>query len=177
MKGIAVMVFSVAVLLLISCAGGRYLRVEPFTDANEMRGSYTAIFYGGTSSVDLETVVVLDLEGDGYEFVPRAPEFEYRVEEGLSREEALPRAERFLSWYPDFMRVRMSRVLAPDGTVIGYELRPLFRPFAYGWADILDVLYLLKEDRTVSVYVRLKPEVERSIRDDGGKTDFKMDGH
>lgn len=177
MKGIAVVVFSAALILLTSCAGGRYLRVEPLRDAKEMRGSYTTIFYGGTSSVDRETVVVMDVEGDDYEFVPRAPEFEYRVEKGLSAGDALQRAERFLRWYPDFMRVRMSRVLAVDGTVIGYEVRPLFLPFVYGRADILDILYLLKEDRTVSVYVRLRPEVERSIRGDGGFMDFKMDNH
>jgi hypothetical protein len=175
MKAIWLLLLSASVLLLASCAGGRYLRAEPFRDRGEISGRLTAIFYGGTSSSDLETAVILDMEGDGYEFVPRAPEFDYTVEKGLSPEEALHRAGYFLDWHPAFMAVYMKKVLAPDGAVIGYELRPLYRPFIHGLADVMDILYLLREDGTVSVYIRLRPEVEMDLmdnRDRGFGPDF-----
>jgi hypothetical protein len=169
MKKTHVIALSALIVLLASCTGGRHLRAEYLRDTREITGRVTAIFYGGNSSADLENVVFLDVEGDGYEFVPRAPEFDYQVERDLSPEEALHRAEFFLRWHPSYGGSRAKKILAEDGAVIGYELRALYRPFVYGWTDILDIFYLLGEDGTVSVFVRLRPEVDRLLRDTGGR--------
>jgi hypothetical protein len=167
MRKTLVIALSALVVLLASCMGGIHLRAEHLNDTREITGRVTAIYYGGNSSADLKNVVFLDVEGDEYEFVPRAPGFEYQVERDLSPEEALHRAEYFLRWHPSYGGSRAKKVLAEDGTVIGYELRPLYRPFVYGRADILDILYLLGEDGTVSIFVRLKQDVDRLLRDNG----------
>jgi len=136
------------------------LRTEK-ADAAELKGSFTVIFYGGRFSDDLETFAILDLEGDQYHFEPFAPDFDYRVKKGVPSTEALREAERFVSFHNSFWRSQLSRILDKEGNVIGYELRPLYMPLAYGRSDVMDVSYWIKEGGRVKVTVRLIPAIEK----------------
>jgi hypothetical protein len=130
--------------------------------ASDVQGPFTLIYYGGRYAMDVEAVAFLDLEGDSYTFDPFAPEFDYSVEKGVSGKEALERSEKFLSGHFAFMRTQLGRILDESGRTIGFEVRPLYRPLAFGTDDVMYIDYSLKDGK-VRIYIRLKPEVERQL--------------
>jgi len=147
------------VLSLQACMQGKALRTEAVTKA-DFQGTYTLILYGGNYSGDLETVAILDKEGDRYTFEPYAPEFNYRAIKGQTADHALPRAEQFIRGNPSYQGEILRNILDPEGNIIGYELRPFYLPFVYGMSDVLDVDYWIKGEK-VLVTIRQKPFVER----------------
>jgi hypothetical protein len=158
--GIAVLA---GILCLQACTHGRSLRTDSARGGN-IQGSYTLILFGGNYADDLETVAILDKEGDRYTFEPYAPEFKYKIIKGQTPDHALPAAEQFIKGHPSFHGQRLQAVLDEDGTVIGYELRPLYLPLSYGVEDVLDIYYTKKGDKVV-VTVQLKPFLERQKGD------------
>ena len=133
----------------------------------DVAGSFTLVLYGGRHFNDVETIAFLDVEGDQYTFEPYAPEFDYRVEKGLSAKVAIERAEKFVGWHPAFWRSQLSKVLDSKGKTIGYELRPFYYPLAFGDSDVFDVDYRIRDGKVI-VYIRLKPSVERQLFDGDG---------
>lgn len=129
---------------------------------SELKGTFTLILYGGNYLDDLETIAILDSEGDEYTLKPFAPDFDYRVQKGVQAEEALETASKFVSYHPAFRRSQLSKILDRNGNTIGYELRPLYMPSVFGMVgDVLDVYYWLKEGGRVKVTIRLVPSLER----------------
>lgn len=163
MKGIAYILLAVSCIALFSCAAGNYLKTEGAKDA-DIRGSFSLILYGSRHSNDIETIAILDIEGDGYSFEPYAPEFDYKIKRGIPAKEALEEAERFVSWHSSFYRTQLGRILDDKGNVIGYEIRPLYQPLAFGTSDVLDVDYRIKDNKVI-VRIRLKPQIERMLFD------------
>jgi hypothetical protein len=165
----------IVLVLLGSCVSGVQLRAKYVEDTSEISGKYSLILYGGGSYEELDTIAVLDLEGDGYEVSPYAPEFKYKVLKGLEAETAIGKAGHFVSLHPEFMRAYVSEIMDESGSTIGYEFRPLYLPFNYGISDLLYVNYLLEEGgtgpmRKVRLVVRVKPvveEIERARERDG----------
>jgi len=147
-----------------SCAPGRYLRTEGVTPA-EITGTYSLILYGGRHSNDIETVAILDREGDRYTFEVYASEYDYKIKKGIPAREALDEAQKFVRFHRNFWRSQLSRILDPAGNAMGYEVRPLYYPFNYRYTDVLYVDYRIKDDKVI-VYIRLKPQVERMFFDD-----------
>jgi hypothetical protein len=145
---------------------GKSLKTQDLK-AEVIRGTFTVILYGGRFSNDIETVAILDLEGDQYTFEPYAPEFDYRIKKGLSAEEALHVATSFVSGHHDVWTTIVSRILDYNGTTIGYEVRPIYHPLAFGLSDVLDIDYSIKGTK-VRVMIRLKPPLERQLFDGGG---------
>jgi len=125
-----------------------------------VQGSFALILFGGAYKDDLETIALLDNEGDEYSIEPYAPEFDYVTKRRLSAEEALAQASRFVSFHHAFWKIHLSKILGPDGTVIGFEVKPLYFPFIYGISDVLDVSYWPKKDGKVKVVIRLLPSLE-----------------
>ncbi|MEW6002599.1 MAG: hypothetical protein AB1638_08150 [Nitrospirota bacterium] len=160
-------VFILAILLLTlsSCASVR-LKTEAARDAG-VTGDFNLILYGGRYSDDLETLAILDVAGDGYEFVPYAPEFDYKIIKNVQAEEALRLAKSFVSFHRSYRYSLLSRILDPQGKAIGYELKPLYDPVAYGISDVLDINYWLQEGGKVKVTIRLLLPAER-LRFPGG---------
>jgi len=137
---------------------------------DDVSGTFTLILYGGRFADDLETIAILDFEGDQYTFEPYAPEFDYRIKKGVQAKKAIEEVEKFVSFHNAFWRSQLSRIIDNKGNTIGYELRPLYLPVTYGISDLLEVHYWLEEDNKVKVTIRLIPSVER-LRFIGG------DGH
>ncbi|MBI5634795.1 MAG: hypothetical protein HZA15_15110 [Nitrospirae bacterium] len=150
-------------LALQACVSGKALRTDA-VKSGDIPGTYTLILYGGNYSDDLETVAFLDKEGDRYTFEPYAPDFVFRATKGLTADRALGVAGEFIRAHPNFHTEQLRSIRDEEGEIIGYELRPLYLPFAFGSDDILDVDYWLKEGR-VLVYVKLKPSLEMRKKD------------
>jgi hypothetical protein len=160
-----------AAVFLLSCSG--FLPSSPM-DETAIAGRYNLILYAERSLGDLETIALLDVEGDGYEFVPYSPKFEYEVINGVSAEEAVREAKHWVSAHHAFHSLLVSEVAGPSGAAIGYEFRPLYMPIVFGMADVLDITYRLKEDGKVRVRVDLKREIEDALLRDGGVRGFLL---
>jgi hypothetical protein len=154
----------VALMLLLSvnsCAPGRQARTLESTPG-EIQGTYTLLLYGGRYSDDLETLAILDREGDAYEFIIYAPEFDYLTKHDIPGKEALKEADEFVSFHHSFHRSILSRIVEAGGNTIGFEVRPLYYPIDVGFSDVIDVTYLIKDNK-VTVKIRLRQEMERRL--------------
>ena len=164
MKRFALMTALAVALLAAGCAGT--LRTSNMKNTEAIQGTFNLILYGGNHLQDLETTAILDVAGDPYTIVPRAPKFDYRVIEGLDAAEAIERARAFDLRNPAAAAVLPIRVYTAQGTVVAYELRPLYQPFAF--EDVLRVSYWESGDGIIRVSVHLKPQFEEMLRSGGG---------
>jgi hypothetical protein len=170
-KGERHMVLLTLSLFICSCATAPYLKTEEAKKA-ELSGSYTLFLYGERFSNDIENLAVLDKEGDPYTFTIYAPEFDFSVRKDLPAKEALAVAERFIRAGYSVQDTQLSEILDPGGRLIGYEVRPLYSVIDYGYRDVLDVNYVLK-DHEVTVMIRLRREVRKLFNDEEGSFIFK----
>jgi len=146
-------------LFLSGCVHGLHLRTSAAEKA-DFPGTYSLILYGGNYSGDIQTVAILDKEGDRFAFEPYAPPFNYKVITGQTADHAIPRAEQFIRSNPSYQGEILRNILDPQGNIIGYELRPLYLPFVYGISDVLDIDYWMKDDKVI-VSIRPKPFLEQ----------------
>ena len=152
----------VVLFSLVACAPG--LQTQPVRDS-AISGTYTGIFHGCNFLNDLETIVLLDKEGDQYTIEPYSPEFNYKVHKGFNASDAISEANRFVNCSSSFSNSRISSILSPDGRILGYEIRPLYSPFRYGVSDVLYTNYQISGNKII-VTIRLIPSVERMLHDD-----------
>ncbi len=160
--------FNLPLLIALSCLActpGIRLNTMGARDS-EVAGTYTMILYGCNYPDDLHTIAFLDKEGDSYSFDPYTPAFNYRVVKGVEPKDALAVARRFVSCNTSFNNSQLSRIVAPDGATLGYEVRPLYHPFTYGVDDVLYTDYRLKGDKVV-ITVSIVPSVKRMLEGDG----------
>ncbi|HXX58709.1 MAG TPA: hypothetical protein VEI96_11960 [Thermodesulfovibrionales bacterium] len=155
-------VFLMGVLsIACGCAGGIALRTERVQDVREINGLYTLILYSEGQYDSLRTLGFLSLEGTGYFIEPYVPDFYYSVWRNVSGQYAFPIALAFVgSKNPDYKQARVSKILDPVGITIGYEIRPLYYPLAYGLSDVLFTSYFLEPGGIIRVYIRLDETVE-----------------
>lgn len=130
-------------------------------ESGEVNGRFDVILFGGAYSDDLETVALLDVADDQYILEPFAPAFSYTVKSALSAEEALAVAGKFVSFHPSFWKMQLIKIIAPDGTIVGFELKPLYLPILYGRSDVLDIHYWPQEKAKIKVTIKLIPSLEK----------------
>jgi hypothetical protein len=165
MKTIINCTLVLAILLSVNVSSAfafkKSLKTESATPA-DVSGKFTLIRYGANYLDDVETVAILDYEGDNYHFEPYAPEYMFTVTEGVKGQEALKVAEKFVSFHSSFWKSRLSKIINEEGKTIGYEVRPLYKPFIYGLSNILDIYYFPRGEGEVRVIIRLKKAVKSS---------------
>jgi hypothetical protein len=147
---------------VLACAYGERLR-RTETEAVDPAVRYTLVLHGASHTDDLKTIAILDKEGDPYTFTFKAPEFDIGEHKNLSAEDALAQAREFVSFHRNFNGSRLTALTDKEGNVLAYEVRPLYQPAVYRYADVLDVNYTLK-DNVVTGYIYIKSQVEREIR-------------
>ncbi|MDA8089398.1 MAG: hypothetical protein M0Z61_04145 [Nitrospiraceae bacterium] len=152
-------------VLISACAMGPRLRTGPAGQIPiHQRGDL--VLYGGRYSEDLYTVAIFVLNESPYRIVPYAPKFDYRVIKDVGAPEAMDMAVRFFrATNPNFLgTTRQVRVLAPDGKIIGYEIRPLYQPFVYGFSDVLETNYWVKAKGVVNVLIEIPADLRPERR-------------
>lgn len=159
--------FLIAASFSASCAPGIRLNTTG-TPESEIKGDYRVILFGCNYFNDLETIAFLDKEGDQYTFEPYAPDFRYRIEKGVAEKDALEKATNFVHCNPSFRHSQISTIKAPNGDIIGYEIRPLYESFTYGVDDVLYTDYWLKGDKVV-ISIRLRSSIEKMLQDGGSE--------
>jgi len=156
-----------AVLMLNSCVAGKQLDIRQAIPG-DLQGTYTLILYGCRYSTDLENIAILYPEGGPITFEMYALKTAYKVEKGLPANEALKQAEQFLTCSIYHGNTQLSKIVAREGTTVGYELRSLYDPLPYqhSMTHVLDVNYRLRDSK-VTVYIKLDPEIEKTIESTG----------
>lgn len=150
-------------LVANSCVQRNSLRTASVNPAT-VTGTYTIFLYGARHVNDIETAAVLAKEGTPYTFEIYAPDFDYKIIKGMPAKEAIEKATKFVSSHHEFSYYRISGILDPAGAVIGYEVRPYYRPIEFGYYDVMDIWYTLADKRVVT-RIHLKPEVEQYLQD------------
>ncbi len=150
-----------------SCSLGNRLEMKKAFDA-DLAGNFNVIFYGCNFNNDFETVAILAKEDSPYPFEPFAPDFKYRVVKGIPANEALSEARDFVACHSSFHKPQLSKLVDARGETLGFEVRPLYLPFVFGFDDALDIDYRIIDGKVV-VKIRLLPSVERMLMDGGGR--------
>jgi hypothetical protein len=153
---------ALSLLFVVSCTNGKVLTTHLVRDAAEVQGIFTLTRYSGQDMNYFEVVSLLDIEGDGYEIMPYGAEFNYSVVKGLPGEEADRAAREYVKNHVTFpvQNVERRGILGPDGMTIGYEYRPLQRPFMTGVSDVLDIYYVYEAEGRVVAYIEIKAHLE-----------------
>ena len=138
-------------------SGDNHLKTEAANPAN-VQGKFTLLLYGCSFRDDLANIAILDKEGDPYSFEIYAPDFSYTSKAGLSGVDALQEAERFVRCNFQSQRSQLRKVLNPAGTIVGFELRPLYSVETFGKDDVLEIRYVIK-DRKIVVHIELDPAI------------------
>jgi hypothetical protein len=160
-------VFAVVLIFAIISCAGTGLRTASIADNETITGLFSVILYGTQEYESLNTIAFLDIEGDGYEMIPYAPEFNYRVIRNVRDELAVEKALHFISTQnPDFQNPQIRRILGVQGNTIGYELRPLYRIFVYGLSDVLQIHYRPMGGGKIRISIALDPWIEKKLMND-----------
>jgi len=154
-----------AVFMLNNCMTGTRLDIRGAVPS-DLRGTYTLILYGCTSADDLKNLAILYPDDGPITFEVYSLKTDYTVNKGLSADQALKQAEQFLTCNMDYWKTQLSKIVAKDGTIVGYELRTLYAPYVFGMTNILNVDYSLNKNK-VTVYIDLDPEIEKAIETTG----------
>ncbi len=166
----------IGIVLLAGAFSAAYAMGKPLiteeVQVSEVTGNFTVILYGGRYYKDIETVAFLIPEKSLYPFEPYAPEFDYRIVKGAGAKAAFEIAEQFVGAHYAFLRSQVSKIVDENGKLIGYEVRPLYTPLAFGVEDVLDISYSIKDGR-VRAYVSLKPEIEKQLYSGDGSREGK----
>lgn len=141
---------------------GNYPRIEKGS-RDDLTGTYTVIYYGGTYLNDPVSVAILDVEGDEYTLEPFDSGYNYVIMNKVSAETALKESKSFVANHSDFYKSSLKRISDDAGHIIGYEVKPLYHITRFGRHDILDVNYWVR-DKAVSFTVDIKRNVRRKFR-------------
>jgi hypothetical protein len=83
------------------------------------------------------------------------------MKRNLTAHDALHEAMSFVNWHHAYKHTQIKKITNNRGEILGYELRPLYRPLRYGVSDVLNINYSLK-NQIVSIFIRLKPYIEKN---------------
>jgi hypothetical protein len=152
--------FFLSIVFFVLQSGAQVPRQQPVplktaaASVSEVQGTFTLILYGARHPDDPERVAILDREGDKTVLDPFASSADYWSDKGLPAKEALAKAERFVKEHGSFWKSRMSKVLSTKGDVIGFEIKPLYLPVAFGETDIIRVYYWPQKEGHIKVIVQ-----------------------
>jgi hypothetical protein len=159
-------------ILCGACAVTMYTLKTEEGGLTETSGTYTIIRYGANNLEDYATFAVIFPEQGRYSFAIYRPDFEYDVETGLTAQQAMESARAFVRWHPEFSRAQTSKIIGPDGNVIGYEVKALYQRIVFGMEDVSYLTYVLKDNNVVRVYIRVDDVVKaRQMGGAGGDHD------
>ena len=138
----------------ISCSTIQHLKTERVNET-DINGLFTLFLY---SEYEVMNLAILDIEGDQYTFEMSSSPHNYDVFKGMEAEAAIKSAVEFIS----SQRNHWTKIIAPDGSVIGYDFRAIFNSFKYGTSDILDAEYHI-EDKKVIASIDFKFTIRKSM--------------
>jgi len=157
---VVVLLLLSATLALQGCMAGERLLPVP-ADPAEVKGTYTLILYGCRYPSDMENMAILVDEKSPYPLEVYAMESLYKVKKNVPASQALSEANAFLNCSMHTVWQTVLRRIPDDtGKTIGYELKPLFRPWESKIPEVLLSSYSLKDGK-VTTFITLDPSVKK----------------
>ncbi|GEM_PF-334362 len=137
----------------------------------DIKGVYNLIIYSNSFINDPETFIILDRADDELKILPYAPSFKYSVKENLNENESLKIAKEILKDSSIVSFIKCSAIKEGEN-IYGYELKPIYFPWIFGILEPLETVYK-KQGNTITIFIRLHPQVERQIyfNGDSGRDD------
>lgn len=140
--------FAVALLVIgfASTAAARTAKTDMVSFSDIPSGSYKLVTYEQGTTNDPVMVAILQKEGTPYnlKFGTRGIVKDLGT---LPAEDAIKQAEAFVESSATVRDVEVAEIYGPDGTVLGYEVTPVFMPLRYGSSDVVDTHYDIQTDR------------------------------
>jgi len=149
-------------LLSMSCTTVQYLKTDMIKEA-DIRDPVTLFLY---DEFTYGGVAIIDVEGDDYTFEILASRYNYSVKKNLTADQAMDEAAQFIDTWKKEMRM----ILDDSGTIIGYEIRPLFQISRFGRSDIFNTTYR-PAGNNIRVTVDLKRNVKKMYEYDRYRSD------
>jgi len=134
-------------------------------------GTYILIMYGASHFEDYAALALIVPENGKYKFEIFKPDYDIRKSKPMTAQQAMDRAAEFVKWNSYVQYAETRGILAPDGSVIAYEVRPLYNTLLFGRQDIMMLTYILKADNIVEVRVELDEAVTNYLRSGGDGRD------
>lgn len=153
-------IFLILLIFLMPFIAHAEVKLQPCNE-QDIKGVFNLIIYSNSFINDPETFILLERVDDGIKVVPYAPAFKYSVKENLDEKEALKIAKEILqdSAFVSFIKCS---VIRDKDNIYGYELKPIYFPWIFGILEPLETAYR-KKDNTITIFIRLHPQVERQI--------------
>jgi hypothetical protein len=158
-----------ATILCGACAVTTYTLKTEEGGLTATSGTYTIVRYGMSNPEDYANFAIIFPEQGKYSFDIYKPDFEYRIEKGLTAKQAMESAQESVRRSPEFSRAQASKIIGPDGNVIGYEVKALYKRTLFGMEDVTYLTYVLQVNNMVTVYIRIDDAV--LSRQKGGSGD------
>ncbi len=128
--------------------------------AETVTGKFDLILFGGNYLDDPETIVFADLRDDDIAFEPYSPDYKYKRHNNLTLTELIHVArEHLFGSSVTYRKIEFRKIYTPSGQILGYEIRAIQWPLKYGFGDIPEVSYRLK-DKKLFLYIRTPEFIE-----------------
>jgi hypothetical protein len=141
---------------IVSSASAKGVSTSMDKETNIMTGTYSVVAYGCNGAADPRAVAFLQRDDAPYRVSIVEPRADVQTVMGLTADEAFRRAEDFVTCNPNAGEVELARITAPDGTLIGYEVSPVYLPLHSGSSDGVETAYRV-EGNKVMAYVTADP--------------------
>jgi hypothetical protein len=141
---------------LVSNASARGISSSMDKDSNILAGNYSVVAYGCNGANDPTAVAFLQREDSPYRFSIIEPRADVQTVAGLTEDEAFRRAEDFVTCNPNADDVELARITAPDGTLIGYEVTPVYVPLHAGSSEGVQTAYRV-DGNNIRTYLTIDP--------------------
>ncbi len=143
-----VVLFVISLLFagFVSTAAAKGVTTRADTAANIEPGTYSVVAYGCTGANDPRAVAFLQRDDSPYHVSIIEPRAHYQMLPGLTADEAYRTAQNFVTCNPNVQQSEVSSITAPDGTLVGYALKPVFLPLRAGSSNGIDTAYRVSGD-------------------------------
>jgi len=148
----------IAIVWLLILLGGCVVLPSPIktnfvSSKKEIKGKFHVILYGGNFLNDSETLAFLDRTDDEIDFLPYAPLYEYKIYRYLNLKQALRLIDQHFYTLTNQTSVQIRRILSPEKTLLGYEIRPIYQPLSVMSTEQPLVHYQLKANKLI-IYIQ-----------------------
>ncbi len=155
----------------VSFASAKGVTTYVTKPADVQTGTYRLLGYGCNSAQDIGNVAILQREDSPYGigFSPRSHYFgDTKVLlSGLTADQAVAEAKAFVQCNPNATKTDVAAIHAPDGSLVGYEVTPVFKPLAFGGTPGVDTSYSVKGNHIIAE-VSPDPQAQMNIQGGGG---------
>jgi hypothetical protein len=152
MKRFATMTATLLFFVGFAVPGWTGMKTDMIKSTDIEPGTYKVITYDRVETNDPVSIVLLQQEGSGQTVKFTSPGAVNVRATGLSADEAVRLGQNYIERTPTVQDTELVKVTS-EGSVVGYEMRPVFMPLRYGSSDVVGTNYSVEPNRTLASVV------------------------